>query len=66
MTTFYLKSPNKKLAIIEALEMMLSKDDSIIEVKEINVLDTLTKEDYERAFKISASKPKPQALLKYL
>jgi hypothetical protein len=54
MTMFYLKSPNRKLAIIEALEMMLSKDDSIIEVKEINVLDTLTKEDYERAFKISA------------
>lgn len=65
MTTFYLKSPNKKLAIIEALEMMLSKDYIIIEVKEINVLDTLTKEDYERAFKISASKPKPQALLEY-
>ena len=65
MTTFYLKSPNKKLVIIEALEMMLSKDDSMIEVKEINVLDTLTKEYYERAFKISASKPKPQALLKY-
>ena len=33
MTTFYLKSPNKKLAIIEALEMMLSKDDSMTEVK---------------------------------
>jgi hypothetical protein len=66
MTTFYLKSPNKKLPIIEALEMMLSEEDSIIEVKEINILDTLTKEDYDRAFKMSASKPKPQSLLKYL
>lgn len=66
MTTFFLKSPNKKLPIIQALEQMLLEGDSITEVKEINILDTLTKEDYDRAFQISASKLKSQALLKYL
>ena len=38
MTTFFLKSSNKKLPIIEALEMMLSKDDSIIEVKDYAII----------------------------
>jgi hypothetical protein len=35
-------------------------------VEEINVLDNLTKEDYNRAFKLSATKQKSPSIAKYL
>jgi hypothetical protein len=35
-------------------------------VEEINVLNALTKEDYNRAFKLGATKQKSSSLIKYL
>jgi hypothetical protein len=66
MTTFYIKTPNKRIELIKALEVMMAMGDSIEEVEEINVLDDLTKEDYDRAFRLSATKQKSPSLIKYL
>lgn len=66
MTTFYIKTPNKRIQLIKALEAIMATGDSIEEVDEINILDDLTKEDYDRAFKLNAQKRKSLSLIKYL
>ena len=66
MTTFYLKTPNNRISIVKALETILMGDDEIIEVDEIHILDDLTKEDYDQAFKISMNQPQHSSLMKYL
>jgi hypothetical protein len=66
MTTFYLRTSNNRIPIVKALETILMDDDEITEVEEINILDDLTKEDYERAFKISMNQPQHSSLMKYL
>jgi hypothetical protein len=66
MTTFYIKTPNKRIQLIEALETIMATGDFIEEVEEINILDDLTKEDYDRAFRLNATKPKSSSLIKYL
>ncbi len=66
MTAFYIRTPNKRIELIKALEMIMISGDSIEEVEEINILDDLTKEDYDRAFRLSATKQKSPSLIKYL
>jgi hypothetical protein len=66
MTTFYIQTPNKRIQLMKAFEVFIDREDTIEEVEEINILDDLTKEDYERAFRLNATKQKSSSLMKYL
>ncbi len=66
MTAFYIRTPNQRIELIKALETIMTSGDSIEEVEEINILDDLTKEDYDRAFRLNATKHKSPSLIKYL